>query len=128
MSKKRKCKHSSEKENTPAWQSQQSGTEFLSQATDEDREVLRVLKEDESHRRSFEMMTERRLKEVVDETLLLQKEVRSFENRKVLKVLKEDLSRRRSFERRTEERIEEAFKETRLLREEVQSFVKQNKS
>jgi len=61
---KRKCKHSSEKENTPAWQSQQSGTEFLSQVTDEDREVLRVLKEDESHR-SFEMMTERRLKEVV---------------------------------------------------------------
>ena len=64
MSKKRKCKHSSEKENTPAWQSQQSGTEFLSQVTDEDREVLRVLKEDESHR-SFEMMTERWLKEVV---------------------------------------------------------------
>jgi hypothetical protein len=95
--------------------------------TDEDREVLRVLKEDESHR-SFEM-TERRLKEVVDETLLLLKsEVRSFESRKVLKVLKEDLSRRRSFERRPEERIEEAFKETRLLREQVQSFVKQNKS
>ena len=125
---KRKCKHSSEKENTPAWQSQQSGTEFLSQVTDEDREVLRVLKEDESHR-SFEMMTERRLKEVVDKTLLLLKsEVRSFESRKVLKVLKEDLSRRRSFERRPEERIEEAFKETRLLREQVQSFVKQNKS
>jgi hypothetical protein len=81
MSKKRKCKHSSEKENTPAWQSQQSGTEFLSQVTDEDREVLRVLKEDESHR-SFEMMTERQLKEVVDETLLLLKsEVRSFESR-----------------------------------------------
>jgi hypothetical protein len=96
--------------------------------TDEDREVLRVLKEDESHR-SFEMMTERRLKEVVDKTLLLLKsEVRSFESRKVLKVLKEDLSRRRSFERRPEERIEEAFKETRLLREQVQSFVKQNKS
>ena len=96
--------------------------------TDEDREVLRVLKEDESHC-SFEMMTERRLKEVVDETLLLLKsEVRSFESQKVLKVLKEDLSRRRSFERRPEERIEEAFKETRLLREQVQSFVKQNKS
>jgi hypothetical protein len=85
MTPKKRKRSSSSKENTPArWSDQFQGVQprqkvvHRQQAMSDVQDMMKLMKEDISRRRSFERRTEKRLQEVFEETRVLRREVQSF--------------------------------------------------